>query len=216
MIGKLPVIQGEQYWRLIRTDRDGASREEILRMVGPFMAFALSEVSTGGPQEKVIKTNDLEWRIDKARPIQALDASQALLDLPEGTPLGDRKTVDSKIVPTVRATKAWYITVRFWWRASSTEISYPAQVVSSLGIATRGQLGSQSDWLLDRAIAPSEPMQDPGDATWGEVIEEQTTATVKQVASAVASWGMTAVLALAGFGVLYLLISRTQPAAPGR
>lgn len=208
--GKLPVIQGEQYWRLIRTDRDGASREEILRMVGPFMAFALSEVSTGGPQEKVIKTGELEWRIDKARPIQALDVSQELLSLPEGTTLGDRKTAASSIVPTVRATKAWYITVRFWWRGSSTEISYPRQQVSKLGIATAGPLGAQSDWLLDRAIAPAQPGADPGDATWGEVVEEQVTTTVKQVAVAVASWGMTAVVALAGVGVLYLLISRTQ------
>ena len=208
--GKLPVIQGEQYWRLIRTDRDGASREEILRMVGPFMAFALSEVSTGGPQEKVIKTGDLEWRIDKARPIQALDASQELLALPEGTTLGDRKSIDPKIIPTVRATKAWYVTVRFWWRGSSTEVTYPRQQVSAVGIATAGPLGAQSDWLLDRAITPAQPDPDPGDATWGEVIEEQTKETVKQVASAITFGAMGLVGVAAGLGLLYLLISRSQ------
>ncbi len=208
--GKLPVVQGEQYWRLLRTDRDGASRAEILKMVGPFMAFALSEASTGGPQEKVVKTGDLQWRIDKARPIEALDASQSLLDLPQGTVLGDRKAAAEKFIPTVRATKAWYITVRFWWRAASTEITYPRQQVSKLGVATAGPLGSESDWLLDRAVAPGTPDQDPGDAAWGEVIEEEVKETVKAGAQAIVSWGTTAIVALAGFGLLYLLISRNQ------
>jgi hypothetical protein len=213
MSNKLPIIQGEQYWRILRTDRDGASRDEVLKMVGPFMAFALSEAMTAGPQEKVIKTgpaDGYEWRIDKARPIQALDASQELLSLPEGTTLGDRKTADPVIIPTVRATKAWYITVRFWWRGTSTEITYPAQTVSSLGVATHGILGSQSDWLLDHATAPAEPGQDPGDATWGTVIEEQTKETVKQVASAISFGAMGLVGVAAGLGLLYLLISRTQ------
>lgn len=209
-MAKLPVIQGEQFWRLLRTDRDGASRDEILGMVGPFMAFALSEALTAGPQEKVIKTGDHQWRIDKARPIEALDASQTLIDLPDGTVLGKRETADPAIIPTVRASKAWFVTVRFWWRGSSTEVSYPAQVVSSLGVATRGTLGSGSDWLLDRAVAPAQPDQDPGDATWGEATEENVKTTVKAVASAVFSWGTAAIAVVAGAAVLYLLVTRRQ------
>jgi len=215
--GKLPVIQGEQYWRLLRTDRDGASRDEILKMVGPFMAFALSEAIakasgglTAGPEQKVIKTGNLQWRIEQARPIEALDAGHDLLGLPEGTALGDRKQADPSIIPTVRATKAWYIIVRFWWRGSTTEVSWPRQQVSSLGIAIPGPLGASSDWLLDRAITPAQPDQDPGDATWGEAVEENITTTVKEVAQTVGSWATTGLAVVAGLGLLYLLILRQQ------
>ena len=77
-------------------------------------------------------------------------------------------------------------------------------------MATAGPLGSSSDWLLDRAVAPAEPDQDPGDATWGEATEENVKQTVKEVATAVAWWGGTALAVVAGAAVLYLLVTRRQ------
>lgn len=172
------------------------------------MAFALGEVLTAGPQEKVFTTGKHQWRIDKARPIEALDASQELLPLPDGRTLGDRKTADPTIIPTVRASKAWYIVVKFWWRGSDTEITYPSEKVS-LGLRTRGTLGADSDWLLDHAVAPATVAQDPGDQTWGDVAEDKVKDTLKKTAEVVTSIGTGVVIAAVVVGGLYLLITRS-------
>jgi hypothetical protein len=206
---KIPVMPGLNAWRFIRTDRDGASRDEILNMVGPIMAFCLSEAMTSGPQEKVIKTGELQWRAGAARPIVALDASRDLIALPAGKVIADRKYALPDRIPTVRGSAPWYVTLSFWWRADQREITYPAQVVSALGLASHGELGSSSDWLLDQAVVPVAADADPGDQTWGDVVSGQALATVKQVGAFVGNTlAVVAVVALGG-ALVYFLATRS-------
>lgn len=181
---QIPLVPGEQWWRLIRTPRDGASAEEIAGMMGPAMQRFFRSASSSNPWE-IYSTGSApcelngqpsiceEFRIGSVRPVRTVAIaradwrdSSAIPDLPSGTVLADKDWLDP--LPTVELGNApdpWWIVLRFWWREPPATVDYPALKVSWAG--GRSWDIDRADWILDRAIQPEQPAPDPGDATWG-------------------------------------------------
>lgn len=186
---QLRLVQGENVWRLWRTDRDGVSKAEVLDTVGPAMYQLLrragAQFAQTDPWQIVIETGEDnspipdEWRIGVARPIQALAATQDQFPepLPAGVVLGDVREILPDTIPSVRGQKAWSVDVRFWWRAPDATIDWPALQVNWAG--QRVWTLDQPDWLLARAIVPATPDEDPGDATFGEVVAPKVASALK-------------------------------------
>ena len=213
---RLPVVAGEQVWRLLRTDRDGATREEVLAMVGPAMHHLLHEAgeqfASIDPWQLVVETDDQgvkrhEWRIGAARPIVAVDAQQSDLLLPKASRvLGSRVSTPGAELPTVVGQRPWRIIVRFWWRQPDSSVDYPGYAVNAVG--WHDYRLTDADWLLDKAIVPAVPDPDPGADTFGEVVVPQVTASIKRAVS----WGLP-VLALIGVAAALIYFG---PALRGR
>lgn len=233
MADRIPVVQGENVWRLLRTDRDSATRDEVLSMVGPAMHHMLHEAGDQfadiDPWQIVVRTAPNgdpipnQWRIGAARPIVAVAAEQGFppgpsVMLPAGRVLGSRTTTTTPGIPTVSGTTPWYILVRFWWRQADTSIDYPGYRVDRMGF--HHQTLDAADWLLDRAIVPDAPDPDPGSETWGVVIGPAVVETIKQGAASIAKIGVPIVLGLIALGVVVYaagLAQRTPvPGAPRR
>lgn len=193
MTDRIPVVQGENVWRLIRTDRDGATREEVLTMVGPAMHHLLHEAGSQfgeiDPWQIVVETGEdgkevpHQWRIGAARPIVAVAANQGPLPdastmLPQASRiLGSRVATEEPGLPMVRGQRPWWILVKFWWRQPDAEVDFPGYRVNAIGWHERTT--QDADWTLDKAIVPLNPDPDPGDETFGQIMGPRITASIK-------------------------------------
>lgn len=225
---RVPVVRGENVWRLLRTDRDGATEQEVLRMVGPAMHHMLHEAGEQfadiDPWQIVVQTTPEgqplnEWRIGAARPIVAVRAARGRMP-PFGIPaasrvLGTRARTEGPTLPQVAGERPWWILVRFWWRQNDTSVRFPGYRVDPVGWHTVDW--DNMDWLLDKAIVPLVATADPGAETFGEVVTPPVLETVKKAARV----GGTAVAVLAGIALLIylgpsLLAAGRSRAAAGR
>ncbi len=176
LIPTIKLPQGEQYWVLLRTDRDGASAEQVGDSVGDLFRWVLRNAQAAGTGitdlNQVFSTGKNEWRVGAARPIQLVSVGQQRPDYPVGKVIASRETYPGDGIPTVAGKAAWFVVVRFWWRASDTEVQWPS-LIARVGSLTGFNLADygvdQADWTLDRAIIPTTTTVDPGDATWGQV-----------------------------------------------
>lgn len=219
---RLPIATGENVWRLLRTDRDGATREQVLSQVGPVLFRLLSDADARSsvlyPWELVVRTappggpNPYEWRIGQARPIEAIAAEQLEMPPPiaPGTVLGSRETVLPDTVPMVGGTAPWSVVLRFWWRGPASSVPYPAIAVTATQLATR--TWDAPDYLLDRAVAPTSPDVDPGPESWGEAEAKRAgdvVAPILRTAAAAYVGGQVIGLAVAA-GLLLWWLARKQ------
>ena len=183
MTEHIPIAYGENVWRLLRTDRDGATREEVLQMVGPAMHFMLHEAGEQfadlDPWQIVVQTGPdgaemPEWRIGAARPIVAVEAQRGAMPpfpMPEAARvLWSRAQYTGPGLPGVKFKKEpWWILVRFWWRQDEAEITVPGYRVNAIGWHESDPEDlQQADWVLDKAIVPAAQQVDPGSQTWGD------------------------------------------------
>jgi hypothetical protein len=205
-ISRIPIKQGEQVWVLIRTDRDGASADDIASSLGGFMRFVLANAGTAATgltdMPQVISTGQKEWRVGAARPIQLMSIDRERPIYPAGKTFASRELYPGEGIPTVNGDKPWWVTLRFWWRAGETDIEWPtliAHVGSLTGFNVADYTIDRADWVLDRAIMPTLTAKDPGDATWAEV-------QGKRVAEAAGSIAGTGVKVLGGVAVATALI----------
>ena len=200
MTERIPIATGENVWRLLRTDRDGATREEVLQMVGPAMHHLLHEAGEQfaeiDPWQIVVQSgpdgSELpEWRIGAARPIVAVKAARGMTPpwpMPEARQvLWSRNHYTGPGLPGVKvSTKPWWILVRFWWRQDPSEITVPGYRVNAIGWHESGEDDlQQADWLLDKAIVPVAEQTDPGAQTWGDEMVPRVTDSLKSAAK----WG---------------------------
>jgi hypothetical protein len=205
----MPLMQGEQIWILIRTDRDGASAAEIAASIGDFMRWVLrnAKVTATGitDLQQVISTGTNEWRVGAARPVAMISVEKTRPNYPAGQTIASRETYPGMGIPTVAGQQPWWVTIRFWWRAATTTIEWPS-LVARVGSLTGFNLADysidQADWTLDRAIVPAQPVADPGDATWAAAQGTR----VEEVASNILSAGPKVVGALALVGIVYLFL----------
>ncbi len=186
---KLP--QGEQIWVMLRTDRDGASEEQIADSIGNLMRWVLREAKsdeTGITDlHQVVSTGKNEWRVGSARPVQLISISKDRPSYPTGQVLAAREQYPGEGIPTVAGDKAWWVVVRLWWRGSSTEVQWPsliARVGSLTGFNVADYGVDQADWTLDRAIVPAQKTADPGAATWGQTQGRRVEESAGQALSA--------------------------------
>lgn len=163
------VVQGANVWRLLRTDRDGASAGEIPRMAAPAVRwFLLRGTADMAAKHEIIPTGHNEWRIGPIRPLKVLSVTRDEPNVPVGETLADRQTSLPRTIPAVSAQRPWWVMVQFWWREPAKMIPFPGLREGFLGKSY--QLAG-ADWLLDRAIAPAASI-DPGGQTWGEAMGE--------------------------------------------
>lgn len=208
-IAKIPLVQGEQIWVLIRTDRDGATADQIGSSVGDFMRWVLRNAAQAGTDitdlHQVIQTGPNEWRVGAARPVTLVSVERARPSYPVGQTIASRETYPGDGLPTVNGQTPWWVTIRFWWRAASTTVEWPsliARVGSLTGFNIADYSIDQADWTLDRAIVPKAPVKDPGDATWAQAQEHRAEAA----ASSILGTGGKVVAGLAVVTVVYLAI----------
>jgi len=175
-IASIPIEQGEQVWVFMRTDRDGASADEIASSIGDLMRWVLRNAKTAetgiADLHQVVSTGDREWRVGAARPVQLVSVGHQRPTYPMGKTIAARENYPGDGIPTVSGTNPWWVVVRFWWRAAKTEVQWPtllAAVGSLTGFNVAAYTIDQADWALDRAIVPAATDKDPGDASWGTV-----------------------------------------------
>lgn len=212
-IAKIPLVQGEQIWVLIRTDRDGATAAQIGASVGDFMRWVLrnaAQAETGITDlHQVIQTGTNEWRIGAARPIALVSVDRERPSYPAGKTIASRETYPGDGLPTVNGQTPWWVTIRFWWRAASTTVEWPslvARVGSLTGLNLADYSIDQADWTLDRSIVPTAPVTDPGDTTWGQAQEHR----IEVAASNILGTGGKIVAGLAVVTVVYLAIRASR------
>ena len=193
MTESIPVVRGENVWRMIRTDRDQATREEVLGMVGPALHHILHEAGEQfaeiDPWQIVIRTTPdgkelHEWRIGAARPIVAVEAKRgrmAAVGLPGiARVLWKRAHYTGPGLAGVTGARPWWILVRFWWRQDDTTISSPGYRVNEIGWHGSGPDDLQkADWMIDEAIVPLVEDTDPGGQTFGDEMIPRVVKTVK-------------------------------------
>lgn len=216
------VLQGENVWRLVRTDRDAPSASELRQSVGAAMTWFLRSgqpTSLGSRTETAFdltpsSPNVLrEWRVGAARPVQLLAVARSSSStsprlpesvlLPKGKKLGDRFSASSDL-PLVVGEKPFYVVVRFWWRAPSVDIPYPLLRVNALGVRTREPV-TELDWYLDEAVEPEVKTKDPGDETFGQVATEAAGEVVAIVTDAAGKVAGVVVAAGAALALIYTL-----------
>lgn len=196
---RVPVVQGPQEWRLIRTDRDGASAAELPAFTAAavrwFIRGAGPAGAERGPLHELIPIAPNEWRFGWVRPLRVISVGHEPQAMSPGRELADRAKSVPETVPTVRGQHPWFIVLRFWWRAPDTRIEFPAM---REGIFGRSYELNGADWVLDRAVQLP-PQPDPGDATW-------TDATGQAMAKTAADLGKTMLAAGGGLALIALAV----------
>ena len=213
-ISTIPLVQGEQVWVFARTDRDGASAEEIAGSVGDLFRWVMRNAKTSetglSDLHQVISTGEHEWRVGAARPIQLVSVDRQRPPYPPGKVIASRETYPGEGIPFVSGTSPWFVVVRFWWRAATTEIQWPsliARVGSLTGLNVADYTIDDADWVLDRAIVPASTAKDPGDATWGKQQEDRA---IEAAGTALAVGGKTVGLLAFAAAVFLLLRARMR------
>jgi hypothetical protein len=168
------IVQGPQRWLLVRTDRDGASAEEVADMLAGFLQYIFRQL--GADALEIFETGENEWRIGQARPVRFVTLpTKDTLFLSTGTKIAD--SMDLDVFPTVSGERPWFMVVEIWWRGVQTDVRWPALKVSGLG--WREWSLDRADWLLLQSRIPDAPPGDPGDATWGSAVKKKAKEAVK-------------------------------------
>lgn len=192
---QIPVFQGANVWRLLRTDRDGASARDIPQMAAAAVRFFLERPTGLGAKHELTPTGTNEWRFGSARPFRVLAISRTesgLLAAPVGPIVADRHKSVPGTIPTVQGQRPWWVLVRFDWRAPDTTIDYPAV---REGLFGRSYELQAADWLLDRAVRL--PAADPDDRTWGDAMGDRAVAATDELGRVLLpSLGIAALLAI--------------------
>lgn len=195
---RIRVVQGANAWRLIRTDRDGASRSEIPQMAAAAVRWWLRRAQSAALHE-LVATGSKEWRFGDVRPLQVIDVARNQQPrLPTGTLIADRHTSVPGTIPTVRGERPWWVSLQFWWRRPTVSIPFPGLSESLLG---RSYQLNSADWVLDRAVAVKTG-HDPGDATWGQA---QGDAAARAAEGAAKDLGNVLAPTAGGLGLLAVL-----------
>lgn len=175
------IVQGPQRWLLVRTDRDGASADEVAGMLAGFLQFLFRQL--GADALEIFETGKHEWRIGQARPVRFVNLpTKDTLFLATGTKIAD--SMDLDVFPTVSGERPWFMVVELWWRGVQTDVRWPALKVSGLG--WREWSLDRADWLLLQSRIPDATGSDPGDATWGASVE----ASALEVAKKAGNWSL--------------------------
>lgn len=192
---QIHVEPGQNLWRLLRTNRDGASEAEVRRMTGPAMFRFLREAHQTEEPWEYLETGDGEFRMGAARPVVVEYVGKESAPLPAGDTLANRQKGVVDTIPTVRGANPWWILVRIHWRGPQASIPYPALRVDWLG-ARHYELNG-ADWVLDKAVAvaPEEQAEDPGDETWGDVQAKKAGRLLKTGGAVVLTVGAAAAVA---------------------
>lgn len=180
----IPLKQGHNYWRLLRTDRDGASRNEVIETTGPAVSKMLRPIGVQEGPWEIFRTGQdpPEWRIGDARPVQLRQLVRAT-GAPEKGPaipgrvLATRMRYPGDTLPTVKGQKPWWVVVDIWWRRPDVTVYWPGFRVNWMG--TRIRTVIDADWVLDEAswVPESEETdEDPGDETSLEAHGERISA----------------------------------------
>jgi len=206
----IPLRQGHNVWRLLRTDRDGASQAEVVDTVGPAIQKMVRPVGmTEGPWEIFRTSADPpEWRIGDVRPVRLRELVRGTGGPELGPSLGPGELLAERVgypgdtLPTVRAQRPWWVLVDLWWRRPDVELYWPGFRVNWLGNRTRTVV--DADWVLDSAkwIPPEEDeTPDPGDETsaeaHGERVGKATANALRIAVPPIVGIGATALLGYA-------------------
>lgn len=203
------LVQGCQRWLIVRTDRDGASEEEIAGMLAGFLQFVFRQL--GADALEIFETGDHEWRIGAARPVRyVVRPTKTIQVLTAGESIADSLLLDT--FANIEAQTPWYMIVEVWWRGPDTVIRWPALKV--IGIGFREWTLDRADWLLLQSRRPFNAQVDPGDQTWGEAVTDEALDALKGVGERIkeetssvvkVSLGTAAVLA-----IVYYLATRKK------
>jgi hypothetical protein len=168
---KLKVLPGLNVWRLLRTDRDGATQGEIPQTAAAAVRYFLGYALSPEAGATLVPSGTNEWRFGEARPVQVTDLSrQAGPALPDGELLADRVQSVPTTIPTVRGKRPWWVVVRFWWRGPAGQVDYPAV---RAGLIWPSYKLNDADWVLDRAVFVPNASGDPGSATWWDAMGDK-------------------------------------------
>ena len=183
-------------WRLVRTDKDGASKADITQETASAIRYFLGLGVSPGKDASLVPSGHRpeEWRFDDVRPLQLVEINRAAGPaMPSGELLADRTSSVPDTVPTVSGKKPWWVLVRFWWRGKATTIDYPG-VVQGLLWPEWSLTGA--DWVLDRAVfVPREQAPaDPGGEPWGLAVAEKASAVVDDFGAEAKNWLVLALL----------------------
>ena len=217
---RLKLVPGRQLWLVSRTDRDGASAEEIADMVRGFLQFTFRDVDGGQPgssPQELLATGDHEWRVSAARPVRLVGGPvQSMAELESallaylggstdngtaGSIVAAREELDP--LPILKAERPWYLVLEVWWRGSAASIPWPALQVTWAG--TRQRDYEEADWLLLKSFVPPGEVEDPGDATWGEAQGENVTEAGEAIVKAARAPMLLAAGFVAVVGGMFLL-----------
>jgi hypothetical protein len=204
----LQLVPGVQRWLIARTDRDGASSEEIADMLSGFLQWSFRDLvvgdQPGASPEELWTTADHEWRVSAARPIRLLESPrQTEPDIGQGRVIAAREQLED--LPLVNAARPWFIFIEIWWRGPPATIAWPCLTVGTFGHRSRDY--SEADWLLLRSVLPVAEIADPGDATWSEAQAERIDDVVDAVKNSTVS-AVKAVLIALGFGAALYFFGR--------
>ena len=167
----VPVRAGWNTWTLARTDRDGASPEQVRQTAIAAVARALRPLQGAPlPHELLIEPDGVS-RIGNARPLRVL--SVAPWDAPSigasGQVLADAQALYP--LPYVTASRPWRVVVDFAWRGPDGSVPWPAWRKDIVGHTERSSFdgGAGDDWLLWESVYRG-AADAGGGMTWSEAI----------------------------------------------
>lgn len=213
---ELTIHSGRNTWLLARTDRDGATEEEVLQSAVAFMHEVIGDPLK--PYETIQLPDgrdDVATAIvGNARPMVLSAYRGDKSGIYDGRPLPGgtvRRAQDCAEDYRVRATRPWWVRVAFDWRASDKVIRWPALEVNWWGYRSRGA-NPEADWILAEARYVGPEMAD--DRTWGGEMLKGASEAAEQAAVMLAKvgtgvfWAASGLVAVAAGGVLVYLVAK--------
>jgi hypothetical protein len=186
----IPLLEGEQLWLLLATDKFGISADDLVTDHEHGLAVALRAIlsqakgQSGGmsPWEEW-STGNKTFRLGTARPIEVLSVSKTMPALAAGKTLADRMTYPGEGIPTVVGQQPWYVLIRLWWRAPNEQLPWPA-FTSFFPLLPGLEDVNGAEWVLAKAVLPTAKTTDPGEQSWGAAQSERiktAAATVEEL-----------------------------------
>ena len=199
---KIQLVEGEQVWWLYATDKFGLSAEDLITDGVHGLGVALRAILSQAKGQsgdlspwQEFRTGSNEYRLGNARPIQIVSVGKAIPSLPAGKVLADRNTYPGDGIPTVVGQQVWNVVIRFWWRAPNEALPWPAFTSLFPALPDLKNVNG-AEWVLAKAIVPTQTAKDPGDASWGSAQEKRIEEAASKAAGAVGG-----TLAKVGMGI---------------
>lgn len=189
----VPLVQGEQVWELIASDKFGLSPDDLLsdklHGLGVALDAILSQVKGDGQRSEPAPWQELgtggrSYRIGAARPIEVVSITHSPPATAAQKVLADRNSYAGDTIPTVAGQSPWYVTVKLWWRAPDTELPWPAFTSLFPALPDLATVAG-ADWTLNRALLPAKVDSDPGEASWGSAQTDRAMDALKVGAGAI-------------------------------
>lgn len=201
---------GVQRWLIARTDRDGASADQIADWVAGFTQYSFRTISgdqPGSSPEELISTGEHQWRVSSARPvtITVLPHQDTPIGLNGATLIQSREQLDELPVLARQTSKPWYLELEIWWRGPQANIAWPCLAVNAFGLRSHDY--QNADWLLMASWVPTTIPADPGGESWAEAEGDAIAEAVDDVKKAMSYGAIVAgavALVFAGFYVASL------------